>query len=87
MNSNMYALSHSERGWLMLSIAFLISGVIYGTIIQRLSQAATPVEMVTGLQLVPTLLLFSLSFGFVLATGGHYVFRVSLRQPAKEEQW
>lgn len=87
MTTKMYALTHSERGWLMLSLAFLMSGIIYGLLILRLSMAGVSTEAALGLQLVPVIFLFSLSLGFLLVTSGHYAFRLSLSQPAKEGQW
>jgi uncharacterized membrane protein len=87
MNTNTFALSHSERGWLMLSVAFLMSGIVYGLIISRLTMVSMAEDSLLGLQMAPVLFLFSLSIGFMLVTTGHYVFRQSLRQPAKEEQW
>lgn len=87
MTTKMYALTHSERGWLMLSLAFLMSGIIYGLLILRLSMTGVSTEAALGLQLVPVIFLFSLSLGFLLVTAGHYAFRFSLSQPAKEGQW
>lgn len=87
MNTNMYALSHSERGWLMISFAFMLSGIIYSLLILRMSGTMTSEVASFGLQVAPILFLFSLSLGFVLLAAGHYVFRLSLRQPAGEEQW
>lgn len=87
MMTTTYALTHSERGWLMLSVAFLVSGIIYGLLIQRLLVAPVSNDAALGLQVVPIMILFSLSLGFLLVTAGHYAFRVSLRQPAKEGQW
>lgn len=87
MNTNMYALSHSERGWLMVSVAFLLSGIIYGLLIMRLTLPSVSAEIAFGFQVVPIFFLFSLSFGFLLITAGHYAFRQSVRQPGKEGQW
>lgn len=87
MTTTTYALTHFERGWLMLSMAFLMSGIIYALLILRLTWTLASTDALAGLQLVPVILLFSLSLGFLLVTAGHYALRISLKQPPEEEKW
>lgn len=87
MTTNKYALSRSEYGWLMLSVGFLVSGLIYGLISLQLQSSIRHPDAVYGVLVAPILFLLSLSLGFALSTAGHYLVRVSRPQSTKEGSW
>lgn len=87
MTTNKYALSHSERGWLIHSMAYLISSVIYGLISLKLLTNIADTEIAYGVLVAPIILLFSLCIGFALCTVGHYTLRVSKVALYKEDSW
>jgi len=78
MKNYMYALSRSERGWLVYSTAFLLSAFIYGSLAQLVVKAMAHPEAGMMLRDCPVVLLISLSAGFLFTTVGHYAIRQSL---------
>lgn len=76
-----YALSRTERVWLLFSITLLVSATIYGFLAARLSRELSKPELSVYLQDMPVLLMISLSTGFMACTAGHYVLRISLQKP------
>jgi hypothetical protein len=86
MKTSSYALSRAERGWLMVSLAFLSSALICGWLLRLVIRAYASaglvwVHLVTD---VPVLFLLSLSLGFLAATTGHYLYRIVLVPEKKE---
>ncbi|EEE0771355.1 hypothetical protein ACRPLT_004419 [Citrobacter freundii] len=76
-----YALSRTERVWLLFSITLLVSATIYGFLAARLSGGLSKTELSVYLQDMPVLLMISLSTGFMACTAGHYALRISLQKP------
>lgn len=88
MTTNSYALSRTERVWLLFSVTLLVSASFYGFLAARLLRALSRPDMTTVLQDLPVLLFISLSAGFMLATAGHYALRLALKdKPAKEARY
>lgn len=88
MTTNSYALSRTERVWLLFSVTMLVSASFYGFLAARLLRALSRPDMSTVLQDLPVLLLISLSAGFLLATAGHYALRAALKdKPSKEARY
>jgi len=75
MKHYMYALSRSERGWLVFSIAFLVAAIIYGSLAQIVVSAMPHPETAIFLRDCPVLLLISVSTGFFFTAAGHYWIR------------
>lgn len=75
MKNYMYALSRSERGWLVFSIAFLVAAFIYGLLAQIVVSAMPRPETAVFLRDCPVLLLLSVSTGFFFTAAGHYCIR------------
>lgn len=75
MKHYMYALSRSERGWLVFSIAFLVAAFIYGLLAQIVVSAMPRPETAVYLRDCPVLLLISVSTGLFFTTAGHYAIR------------
>jgi len=78
MENHMYALSRSERGWLVYSTAFLVTAIIYGSLAQFVVSTLSHPESGMVLRDCPVLLLISLSAGFLFTTVGHYAIRQAL---------
>ncbi|EHN8834572.1 hypothetical protein [Leclercia adecarboxylata] len=85
MTTNSYALSRTERVWLLFSVTQLVSAAFYGFLAARIVRAMSRPDLTILLQDLPVLLLISLSAGFMLATAGHYALRVALRERSSEE--
>ncbi|EIQ7172805.1 hypothetical protein LVQ34_003121 [Escherichia coli] len=85
MTPNSYALSRTERVWLLFSVTLLASAAFYGFLAARIVRAMSRPDLATFLQDLPVLLLISLSAGFIMATAGHYALRVSLKGKPLEE--
>lgn len=75
MKNYMYALSRSERGWLVFSMAFLVAALIYGSLAQIVVSAMPRPETAVYLRDCPVLLLISVSTGLFVTTAGHYCIR------------
>lgn len=84
MNTSLYALTHSERCWLIYSVAFLLSSAFYGSLAGRVVSAMSRPDISMILRDCPALLLISLSAGFFFTTVGHYAIRQSLIIAQKE---
>ncbi|NTZ41426.1 hypothetical protein EXW94_27975 [Enterobacter sp. JMULE2] len=80
MTTYTYALSRTERVWLLFSVTLLVSAAFYGTFASRIVRALSRPELTTYLQDFPVLLLISLSGGFIVSATGHYALRVSLQK-------
>lgn len=85
MTTNTYALSRTERVWLLFSVTLLASAASYGFLAARVVRAMSRPELTTYLQDFPVLLLISLSAGFIFCAVGHYALRVSLKEKPREE--
>lgn len=85
MTTNSYALSRTERVWLLFSVTMLVSASFYGFLAARIVRAMSRPDLTILLQDLPVLLLISLSAGFILATAGHYALRVALKEWSSEE--
>ncbi len=85
MTTNKYALSHSERGWLIHSVAYLNASVIYGLISLSLLTDIANTTVAYGIFVAPIIFLFSLCLGFAFCTVGHYTVRVSKATSNKED--
>ena len=64
MTTNSYALSRTERVWLLFSVTLLVSAAFYGVLAHRVVSVMDRPELTTCLQDFPVLLLISLSIGF-----------------------
>jgi hypothetical protein len=64
MTTNTYALSRTERVWLLFSVTLLVSAAFYGVLAHRVVSVMDRPELTTCLQDFPVLLLISLSIGF-----------------------
>ncbi|EKQ0626965.1 TPA: hypothetical protein ACHF2V_004310 [Citrobacter farmeri] len=85
MTTYSYALSRTERVWLLFSVTLLASAAFYGFLAARIVRAMSRPDLTTFLQDLPVLLFISLSAGFMLATAGHYALRIALKaHPLKE---
>ncbi|HHE8494709.1 hypothetical protein [Enterobacter sp. SLBN-59] len=85
MTTNSYALSRTERVWLLFSVTLLVSAAFYGVLAHRVVSVLDRPELTACLQDFPVLLLISLSVGFFSTTTGLYVLRQTLiRQPREE---
>lgn len=85
MTTNTYALSRTERVWLLFSITLLASASFYGVLAHRVVSAMSRPELTILLQDFPVLLLISLSIGFFLSATGLYVCRQTLIRKIREE--
>lgn len=85
MTPDSYALSRTERVWLLFSVTLLVSAAFYGVLAHRVVSVMDRPELTTCLQDFPVLLLISLSIGFFSTTTGLYVLRQTLsRQPCED---
>jgi hypothetical protein len=84
MTTNTYALSRTERVWLLFSVTLLVSAAFYGVLAHHGSVLNRP-ELTTCLQDFPVLLLISLSIGFFFTVTGLYVCRQTLVRKPREE--
>ncbi len=86
MKTSSFALSRAERGWLMVSLAFLSSALIYGWLSHLVIRAYASAGLIwiNLVPDVPVLFLLSLSLGFLAATTGHYLYRIALVPEKKE---
>lgn len=87
MTTNKYALTHSERGWLLHSVAYMISSIIYGLITLRFLVGIADAEIAYAVLVAPIIFLLSLCLGFASCTAGHYTVRISRGVPYKEDTW
>lgn len=85
MTTNTYALSRTERVWLLFSVTLLASAGFYGGLANRMVSIMNRPELTTCLQDFPVLLLISLSTGFFFTTVGLYVCRQTLVRKPREE--
>jgi hypothetical protein len=85
MTTNSYALSRTERVWLLFSVTLLVSAVFYGLLAARVVWALSRPDLTMYLQDFPVLLLISLSGGFIVSAAGHYAMRVALNKPLQGE--
>lgn len=85
MTTNSYALSRTERVWLLFSVTLLVSAVFYGLLAARVVRALSRPDLTMYLQDFPVLLLISLSAGFFFTTTGLYACRLTLSQKKREE--
>jgi len=80
MTINTYALSRTERVWLLFGVTLLVSAAFYGSLAARAVRAMLRPELALFLLDFPVLLLISLCAGFFLSAAGHYVVRISLKE-------
>ncbi|UKJ23726.1 hypothetical protein L6Y89_22885 (plasmid) [Enterobacter mori] len=85
MTTNTYALSRTERVWLLFSVTLLVSAAFYGVLAHRVVSVQNRPELTTCLQDFPVLLLISLSIGFFFTVTGLYVCRQTLARKPREE--
>ncbi|EDV0839721.1 hypothetical protein OY10_004592 [Salmonella enterica subsp. enterica serovar Havana] len=85
MTTYSYALSRTERVWLLFSITLLAAAAFYGVLAHRVISVIDRSDTTTYLQDFPVLLLISLSAGFFLTTVGLYVCRLTLSRTPGEE--
>ena len=85
MTTNSYALSRTERVWLLFSVTLLVSAAFYGGLAYRVVSVMNRPELTTCLLDFPVLLLISLSIGFFSIAAGLYVCRQSLVRKRREE--
>ena len=85
MTTNSYALSRTERVWLLFSVTLLAFAAFYGFLASRIVRAMSRPDLTTFIQDLPVLFFISLSAGFMLATAGHYALRVSLKGSSLRE--
>ncbi|HGA3141886.1 TPA: hypothetical protein ACIR59_004200 [Enterobacter hormaechei] len=85
MTTNSYALSRTERVWLLISVTLLVSAAFYGGLACRVVSVMNRPELTTCLLDFPVLLLISLSIGFFSIAAGLYVCRQSLVRKRREE--
>ncbi|EMZ1285189.1 hypothetical protein ABC521_004228 [Salmonella enterica] len=85
MTTYTYALSRTERVWLLFSVTLLVSATFYGFLAGRLAGALSKPELSTYLLDLPVLLMISLSTGFMACGAGHYAVRVSIQKPGQRE--
>ncbi|WP_318366418.1 hypothetical protein [Enterobacter sp.] len=85
MTTNLYALSRTERVWLLYSITLLASAASYGFLAARIVQAMSRPELTIYLQDFPVLLLISLSAGFLFTATGLYACRQTLARHIQKE--
>ncbi|WP_096149293.1 hypothetical protein [Enterobacter hormaechei] len=85
MTTNSYALSRTERVWLLFSVTLLVSAAFYGGLAHRVVSVMNRPELTTCLLDFPVLLLISLSIGFFSIAAGLYVCRQSLIRKPREE--
>lgn len=85
MTPNSYALSRTERVWLLFSVTLLASAAFYGFLASRIVRAMSRPDLVIFLQDLPVLLLISLSAGFFFATAGLYACRQTLTHNMRED--
>lgn len=85
MTTNSYALSRTERVWLLFSVTLLVSAAFYGTLSHRVVSVMARPELTLFLQDFPALLLISLSIGFFFTAAGMYVCRQTLSRKPREE--
>lgn len=85
MTTNTYALSRTERVWLLFSVTLLVSAAFYGVLAQRVISVLDRPELTTCLQDFPALLLISLSIGFLFTVTGLYICRQTLDRKPREE--
>lgn len=85
MTTNTYALSRTERVWLLFSVTLLVSAAFYGVLAQRVISVLDRPELTTCLQDFPVLLLISLSIGFLFTVTGLYICRQTLDRKPREE--
>lgn len=75
MTTNSYAISRTERLWMLFSITLLVAAIFYGYLASRVVMAMGNAELTTILQDFPVLLLTSMSVAFALTGAGHYAIR------------
>ena len=85
MTTNSYALSRTERVWLLFSVTLLASAAFYGGLANRMVSVMNRPELTTCLQDFPVLLLISLGIGFFSTATGLYVCRQNLVRKPREE--
>jgi len=85
MTTNSYALSRTERVWLLFSVTLFVSAAFYGGLAYRVVSVMNRPELTTCLLDFPVLLLISLSIGFFSTATGLYVCRQSLVRKPREE--
>ncbi|EOZ9285801.1 TPA: hypothetical protein N5O03_003958 [Enterobacter hormaechei subsp. xiangfangensis] len=85
MTTNTYALSRTERVWLLFSVTLLVSAAFYGGLANRVVSVMNRPELTTCLLDFPVLLLISLSIGFFSIVAGLYVCRQALARKPREE--
>ena len=85
MTTNTYALSRTERVWLLFSVTLLMSAAFYGVLAHQVVSVMDRPELTTCLQDLPVLLLISLSIGFFFTVTGLYVCRQTLARKPREE--
>ena len=85
MTTNTYALSRTERVWLLFSVTLLVSAAFYGVLANRVVSVMDRPELTICLQDLPVLLLISLSLGFFFTVTGLYVCRQPLASKPREE--
>ena len=85
MTTNPYALSRTERVWLLFSVTLLVSAAFYGVLAHRVVSVMDRPVLTTCLQDFPVLLLISLSIGFLFTVTGLYVCRQTLARKPREE--
>lgn len=85
MTPDSYALSRTERVWLLFSVMLLASAALYGGLAHRLVTLMTRPELMLFLLDVPVLLLLSLSAGFFFTAIGLYVCRQTLSRQPRED--
>lgn len=85
MTTNSYALSRTERVWLLFSVTLLVSAAFYGGLAHRVVSVMNRPELTTCLLDFPVLLLISLSIGFFSIAAGLYVCRQNLERKPREE--
>lgn len=85
MTTNTYALSRTERAWLLFSVTLLVSAAFYGVLAHRVVSVMDRPVLTTCLQDFPVLLLISLSIGFLFTVTGLYVCRQTLARKPREE--
>ncbi|WP_024548202.1 hypothetical protein [Siccibacter turicensis] len=82
MTTNTYALSRSERAWLMTALAFLVSAMFYRQLASRVVSGQPGDVLTSMLQNMPVLMMICLCGGFMLTAVGHYAVRQTFVKPA-----
>lgn len=85
MTTYTYALSRTERVWLLFSVTLLAAAAFYGLLAHRVVSVMARPELTLCLQDFPVLLLIALSAGFFFTATGLYACRLTLSRKPREE--